>query len=1408
MYIKSILLTLLTGLIQYSYAQVSETGRLGNGLVYYIPFDGSTSPSVTLQRISFSEDQSQPTEYPKTNLRYESDRGLLLNNSSRSYVSFLELDASTEMRNVVFWFRISENSNDTVSSFSKFENLRIAISDNLLLKTTSKDGSLSLILEDNKDSSNVQTISIANLKSDVWHMMSIALNRKDKIYQLKLFTANGTNVEEQPLPGLSNFNNYLKELFKDEKTFPAFFITFCAAHHSSMLVNDFRIYDRFLDEVDYRRLSNFTIDNYLEIAKYELAYTYKKAGDEYFIQGNTAAAKLNYNKAAEMFNTNSTKAINKESLEEVNTLYATYYKLLDMDIQYRQSLLYQGYAFWGQDFSTAPLFPVEELASFKQTYKNFKEIYDNIQNSLTNIEKVNEEQMMQNISKLIKTYETNIASAQAVQKDYNIRFYESQDAAINAKLASISFRNKQIEREVENNNKTIDENQSSINSLIASTVTQSLTGVPIDPSKNVGSNLKNLGVELISNNPELRNAILGTNSDIINLTNVSIDYYKKSEKALGAINRMIKGDEITADNIFSLGTTLSNLNVIPKEEWNTLQNRYSQVKSNAQQVKALKADAKKLIAAANFRNNPNLESVSHFMEWAGNTDYFPEGKKYTDIYFQVCENIRRKKYESFYELGSLLVKESEASEELRTNINRLKTIYYQSRPIASVIERIDKDSAGVITEALGNVVLNREFWPQIKDFKIQAFLMTAISKTLALEGNIEIKRKLVNALLTQTPDICLTFIPPNAKEEIKVIYKIRDDNELISKFKRATVKIDSHGGSLTVNLGEKTLFEIDHDSIKVSTKKHSFIYHNIDKQSHDYLTILNTLFSDLTLRKEVMKNVLVSDWYSFLGPGSISNPELIYDRVLSVLKDKQQQDEIVAIKEDGLKAYIGANVSKAYQDDSNIEKPTLFVSPEEFYQVDGRGAGDAATRAMATSALNIAFPGYGTAIDKGLQIVGNILDSYDLIDNLKELYKEQKSLNNELLVQLEKLRANSFDKKIAYYEKEIASLNLELARKQRDEFSKMEFDMIADKQIEKRNKLAFQLPIYFYYAERLRMYYNRLFKASTFWFGSYNTLSEIIEKDQSNIRLALDQSINLYKWVKQPDISSMRQDVDKIENYWRTQYTLITDPETEKKIKYGSTKIFSHTFRMDKTSTPFTNSWKKFTDWKEKVKNGDEVKDFEFEIDMSSYLEETISKYKAEYREPKVVDLSMAAVNTGKGVVNSPGSILEICHSGISFNMDGSITVLMEKKSPVTANEVHKAEDGSLFIKESPKNLQERWEPKIYQSKFFEGYNLDTKWSLFVKPSKSSVTIDNIILQFTYQFRESDRKPKELPATSHIVQIEYYQDSPQTFRTELSPEKKRIIKESLSEAQRANKIKSWKLTEIINKNGSQDVLIN
>ncbi|HWW41504.1 hypothetical protein [Pedobacter sp.] len=1394
------------------FAQTSEVGRLGDRLIFYSPFDGNSSPTTTLKRISFSEDQGKNKKpvYSKANLSYSTDLGLELSGTGQSFISFLDLEDAPEKRAVAFWFKIADDEQDTVSPMPDYRNLELFFSDKktISLNTAKIAGKLSLMFEDRTDTLKASLSNLATLQKEIWYLLTISIDYKDKAFQTKLFSMNGSSFQEEKLNGSQVIGNTLNKQWNKTSMPPHIFLRFGSAKRSTICVNDLRFYERLLEEVDYRRLSAYTIDSYIDIAKYELAFTYKKVADEYFIAGKIKLAQDNYRKASEMFSPTSGKAINFENLQEVNDLYATYYKLLDKDIQYRQSLVEQGYSFWGQDFSSKPLFPVNELNDFKRTYKNFQDIYGSIEKSLDKIEGLNEEQMKQNISKITKSYESDIASTQAQEKNYKIDFYQDQENSISGRLAAISFRNKQIENEVKSKNNELAANEAKMSSAVMSMITQSVTGVPIDPSKNVGDNLKVLGTSLISSNPDLRNSLLGSQNDLVNLTNVSIDYYQKSKTALKAIDEVVKGD-ISADNLLSIGNTMANLDIIPKENWKSLEQTYQQVKKNTAQLKDFEKEAKKLIAVASFAKNPNIENISQFMEWVSNTDYFPQGKGYSGIYTQVCENLRRKKYDSFFELGAQVISKSEAAAELKKNIAELKSKYYQLRPITAIIERIERDTQHDITNALGDVLLNKDFWPQIKDFKIQRFMMSAISNTLAAANDIETKKKLLTALLQKTPDICLNFIPPRAKEDIKLLFDIQDDNALISKFRQASLVIGENNDLLVVKVGNQELFSIQRDSILVSDRRFMFVYNSLEKQSYDYLTVLNQLFSDKNLREGVMRQVAVSDWYNFLGPKNIANPELIYDKIFANLKVRGKTEVLNAIKSDGFQAYVGANVFQSYQNDPQIPKKPPMLDPEEFYHTEDSGDGKgAAARAAAASAIDMAFPGYGTVANKVLDIVGNILDSYDLIDQLKDLYNEQKMLHKELLEQLEKLKANSFNKKIAFFEKDIAELNLELAKKQKEEFSKMEFDLIADKQIEKRNKLSYQLPIFFYYAERLRYYNNRLFRASTFWYGPKNTLADIIESDQSNIRLALDQSVNLYNWIKQPDITSMRQDVDKIENYWRSQFSLITDPETEEKIKYGSMPILSHTFSLDKTSAPFALAWDKFLNWRESVKNKLSVDEFTFDLDLGNYMEANVKEYDKNDVDPKIIDIAIAGINKQNGLVNSPSPNLEVFHPGISIKKDGSILVLEERKSAVNATKLEVATDKTLIISQVPKSLQERWEPNTYKAKTFEGYDLNTKWKVRVKPNIAAADIDNIILQISYQYRNTGQISDPQSASSYRVSVEYNNSLKQNFRMDLTPEKAGSMAASLKEAVDAKKIRSGKIDPIVNLNKTTDVLSN
>jgi hypothetical protein len=400
------------------------------------------------------------------------------------------------------------------------------------------------------------------------------------------------------------------------------------------------------------------------------------------------------------------------------------------------------------------------------------------------------------------------------------------------------------------------------------------------------------------------------------------------------------------------------------------------------------------------------------------------------------------------------------------------------------------------------------------------------------------------------------------------------------------------------------------------------------------------------------------------------------------------------------------------------------------------------------------------------------------------------------------------DKKIAYYEKDIAKLNLELAEKQKNEFDKMEFDFIANEQLRVRGKIANLLPIFYYYAERLRYYYNRLNKASSFWYGRENTLSDIVQNDEGNLRLALDQSINLFDWVNQPDVTSTRQDIDSIMSFWRKQYTLITEPTNANKLEFGAGGININFFYLDKQKDDFKTQWSSFKSWQQNLSLPG-VKPFPFTINIPNLLQNSYTN--PQQTSGKIIDIAVEAVDKNQSPVITISNLMQVNHPGVSVSEDGEIQILEKKE--LTSFDLSSLNINKFGVVIPDANyqqiLKDRWTASgnAYRPRYMEGYNFNSPLYLNVLPSKDAAKIDNIYFFLSYQYTINP-KEKEVTKTlyKYRIVVKTNDNKTQIFYENYSEDAANHLLNSLNYAKNNHAIKDANIEKVKDQNNVYEAI--
>lgn len=1134
--------------------------------------------------------------------------------------------------------------------------------------------------------------------------------------------------------------------------------------------DDIRIYNRSLFDGEVNLVKNFDPFEFLYLLKYQLAYSYKKLADEYYISGsdytkseqsNTEYIKLakQYYELADSTLKSDTTILTRsiQSKDVPIQFFPEQFHLLREDVKYRLGLIDNNYLFWGKDFSDKPLFPAEEYKFFLSAYNGFADSYARLSSYLKTQDDINETQEEKEAKAILAAHKAEIDKVIQKKEEFKGDFYDNQLGSLTAKIRNIEERQKEINRIVERNEQELKETERQVMSTLTKAIAQATFGIPIDPQQDLKSNILNAGQQLLAGaeNKELANSLLGSYKEVYDVVKTGVDYYKKGKEVVKAIQQVADGN-ISSSDLLNVGDAVANsgmLNEEQQKEWTKIRTTYEDTKTKYEDAKRFVTTLKIVI------DNPNLKNIVGFVDWAATSEYIPEDvrkdyedfKAYRDAAYSA---VKSKKYDDLIEIGKQILDNaalSNAIDSVKSNIKKYK-------PLFILFESARKNEN--IRTGIIDILLSDQGIKFVAQTDFEKFLLREIGYFLKYGNVDDIKDSIIiNSLFKSNPEFFISKFPVAFKEMLKVNFGINSDNDLYEKVKVA--------GVITRN----SVIKYKGDQIFVDGKPFVFNASDflpfektiLDSAISIYKSIKHTLNTDFTQlvrdslglpsQQVFLLQLLDSSYvdnYSYRTTSNELRETNRNRRANSRIRTKAGEFYDFALRALGadatsfidsakLKFYIGCGVFQEYLSDSkntkkipNIENGQLPNEINGGYgdtQPTGKADNDAMTRELAFKALDMAFPGVGTAINTVTKVLDGIFQGYQIIDELRENYAEKNRLNDQYLLLLTTYRQVEFQRGLSYYEKRVADLTLSMSQKENEAYNS-QVDRITIRKKKLRRKVFSELPLFFFYTERLRYYYQRLNKASTFWFGRNNNLTALILNEGNNIRLAIDPDIRLFDWVNEKDVSSTRQDIDTLYFHWSKIYSLVSDGLTAKKLMYGENiselnyKIISLKNIVNK------KNWNDFKKWQDGTGTT-----FEFEIDLSMPLSSK-NEFGFDSTYNKIKTISAVPLFLTKNNLEVSQEFV-FSNRGISTNELGEREVLSSKSGSMVEQKLEVNGTDIRIPINFLNDLKYRWDrPKNdYLPYNFEGYNLRSLWNLNITRSSIIKSVDDIKVVFFYQYR-------------------------------------------------------------------------
>lgn len=1362
-------------LLLFSTSAICQTIDIKDHLLLHVPFDGDNNKSIKVHNYSGKDYRFTP----QTNNQIKNEHRIYKQNDvlkmSRRRADSILLKAVNHFPlSILFWVRIQKTpiTKDTIELFT------MTIGDFKLHFREERSGNNSKSLFALKITDSDEAVRETQLELDMntinWQLLMIQI---DETGLLKFSFSNSIidkdlNRIANPLVHYSAPGLNVSDALKPNSTFDCsvFFSRKKAGYDIS--IDDIRVYDKVLSKEELGAIARNDPYKHIYIGKYQLAYTYKQIADQFYLTAsdinrtstldptlidssrryyekardalliwvnkNTSEEKLLYEKLV-AFQFNSLKEMNEldvlldtsENKIRKSLPIANYYDLLLFDINYRLRLLNSHYSYWGKDLTEKPLFPVQEYQFFSDAFAKFNTSYLKIESLLKTQEDMDEKQEVNELQSQLAQHKSEIEKVRIDETQYKADFYSRQSSNVKSRMSGIEQQQKDLNREVERKEQKLKELDAKIMGQLSGAISQATLGVSIDVTRDLGAQLKTAGIQYLGGNSELASSLLGSYKDVYDVTVTAREYYQKGKEALSTIKSIAEGN-ISADNIFKMGDAVANSGFIDEQwsrKWTKMKDTYKDINERYEQGKAL---IQKIEMTA---KNPNLKNIVGFVDWMATTTFVPENYRKD---FQQFKNFREaaytaikdKRYDDLVKLGEHLFNEA----GLEAEVTRIRGIVQDLKPAMIIFEMIKDPTFNSIKDkllsALNDGTLDAYMDPKIQ----QEFLVKTIIKYLhnpqLSPDNIE---PVFQDLLNQAPEAILECFPFRVQEDLFKVFKVNSYAQLVTQMRNFKL----------TDLPK--LVRVHHDTLFVFEEPYTIEiskYLTIDKASlKTFIQIIKkypSLLSELKNSTNPMELAKLFEKTLIEGPQAASKVKEAYNLINSMLSGTEQK----IVEDQAVKFYMGNGVFQASvnKDDPNslYDKIPPLVDPENPTEVVGENMGQLPApekgdnsemmRQLAAKALDMAFPGVGTAVSTLLGIADAIFGGYQIVDELRAIYKEKVDLNKEYVLLMDNLRENEFNQQIALYETRISNISYAITLEEHVGYSKL-VNSIIDRKKDVRRRIGGHLPMLFFYAERLRYYYQRLNKSSTFWYGSGNSLNKIIFADQNNLRLAIDPDIKLFDWVTSPDVTSSREDIFRLFSYWARINSLVTDGLISNRLKYGE-NLTEISYQVLDLKELDQKQWKDFERWQKNPNTH-----FNYTLDMTGGLSfSNLFGFDSSFTSIKCLQVIPIAIGSNSKRIHN---LVTISNLGISTNEVGVVEPLAQKSRSSADEQLEFDSQNNLVV---PANyltrLRSRWNNAAsdYQPYNFEGYNLRSNWKFSIKPSGQSPAIQKILFVVFYQY--------------------------------------------------------------------------
>lgn len=1056
----------------------------------------------------------------------------------------------------------------------------------------------------------------------------------------------------------------------------------------------------------------------------ELALTIKTQADEFYLSGNTELANENYKKASNLLENIN---LGKRALGEPIGINSEF-QLLNADIGYRLQLLQAKADFWGTGFLNHPSNPVKLMSELQSNFFEFEKVVSEINSFQTTSQDTGIQQ-----STLRALYAEASSEAQAElwkvdQSSGRIRSSNETKDYLLQRLVDNARRQEEIKQELRSVWNEVDQLGDQISSIALSAAAQAAGVSPelaaaITSDGDLEEKLLTAGTALLADpdfSKELVSAAVGM-TELYEAAATAQAFVIDVQDALEDVERTKIAVESVYDgfrdgfrkenlvNLVSLGSRI--ISELPAEEANKILSKVSNLIENE------KISIETILRVA--KTDERMQTL-----------IFPEiSKLFENNFAAIAGNIVKDKTQSisaFDTVKLLLDRTGELPDDVKIFLIHTLLTSPEMQHSVQLLAGADADAARVQLAGTANV---------------EQFHLPDLRR--------EIVEKFGSSVSDPRPEVLVAAVA-QALESGNLKLEVNFQNEISAK-----VKI--HLGDIEFDVSEgftKELFDAGvHVQSEIQSKNRSLMSLLDRISSSSELNVLTDVANfESLLRgrlKELIEGTPIAEsqdlYLALLSRELITIEKALVglaneqDLSLDAMKLQFSRDVNSALSASGLDTFkpiagllVGQDKVPHYlsQVDQRAEMrqsfkdltPTIMPMPRQ-------SEADAVPVEEQVATMIVANSVPGGAFVAAALSAAKVLGQMELaIQKGNELYNEDKALLKLQLHLGDMIETNEDAKDLAEYDQVIAEVRGRGAAASSNAYLQA-IVQSSSKMSDAQAQARLRVPLAIFHAEQMRRTFDELNHALALWAGSSGsprgTIERLVREDPQYIRLALDNDIQLYRWLVRRGEGD-RTDLRSLVNHWRQIVAITTDVCRRVGCSPDAAVVgpVKQTGPISVRQLVGESQWGQFIEWA----NSNPEEQFSFKL----FLTPSDDLFDAHLKLVRAVDVSAGIRFEGAKQVNSMNRS-SLVHPGVAYVSEKNREYFKEFYPFSTKHDLSWVENFDT------EGLRLRWSRNSDLSqRDFEGYGIFTIWELRVDYRDLTGKPEDLYVNFAYQYQNPE----------------------------------------------------------------------